>query len=61
MDSTVSTGVKKNPAEAGLFQASPGLLGADQLDVDTTVGLQALDDLLALRSSALARLRHRVL
>jgi hypothetical protein len=52
---------KKALPKQGFFRNTSGLLGADEFDIDTTVRLQALDDLLALRTRALTRLGHRLL
>jgi hypothetical protein len=52
---------KKSPAGQGFFRSQAGLLGADDFDVDATVGLQAIDDLLALRALALIGLGDRLL
>ncbi|HRQ97393.1 MAG TPA: hypothetical protein PK440_20760, partial [Candidatus Accumulibacter phosphatis] len=41
---------KKKPCRSRAFRTAHRSLGADEFDIDTTVRLQTLDDLLALRT-----------
>ncbi len=52
----------KKPCRGRAFSLTAELfLGADEFDVNTAIGLQALDNLLALRTLALTGLGHRLL